>query len=162
MTTDGAVSEYRCERCGYGAATNAPPSGCPLCSSTDWTRGTSWSSSRLRVRRLGSAAFLITPPTELDAGTSVLLAETVAALSEEQPEIVVDLTVVDVVDDAVAQLLLRLGSLAHGSGGRLLAVCPGVGHGHTVEMHELALGDVPVERIQGPFGRALRSLARRR
>lgn len=161
MTGERPVAEYRCERCAYGAATSAPPQGCPLCGSNDWTRGTEWTCARLHVRRLGASAFLLTPPGELDSGASMLLAETVAALAEERPEIVVDLTVVETVDDAAARLLLQLGALAHGSGGRLLAVCPGSEYGRTVELHELDLDGLPVERLEGAVGRALRSLARR-
>lgn len=148
--------EYRCCGCGYGAVAAAPPPACPMCHRGSWAHADSRVDDPLTVKRLGGSTFLVTPPRELDPEAGLLLSETLADLAHEQPEVVVDLSRVTGIDDRMAQLLLRLGALAHGSGGRLLAVCP-TGKPSAVEIREIdARGDDALDGFPGPLGRALR------
>ncbi len=149
---------YECERCSFGTASAAPPAACPMCGGGIWRHGRNGYS--VTVSLLSGSTVVITPPEDLDAPASALLAETVVELAAETPELVVDLTNVALLEESTAQLLLRLGALAHGSGGRLLAVCPTFGTDE-IELHELdGPSPLPADRIGGCFGRALRALAR--
>lgn len=151
-----AGADCRCCGCGYGAATTVPPPRCPMCACRSWARR--GSRSQLTLRRLGDSTLLITPPTTLTAAASLLLSETVAELAREQTEIAVDLTAARIPAQPLAQLLLRLGALTHGSGGRLLAICPSKDT-DSVELHELDRNDSrSVGRLNGLLAHALRSL----
>ena len=155
----GAQLDYRCDACGYGAATNAPPRACPMCGAASWTHAARGVGS-VGIRRLANSIFLVTPPPALDAAAGVLLLATLAELAYEHPEVVVDLTGVEL-DSSAAQLLLRLGALARGSGGRLLAVCPGGGP-DGIEIHELDGQEGGVSAwSDGALGGALRLIAGR-
>ena len=114
----------------------------------------------IAITRLDDTLYVLAPPSEIDEATGLALAKTIADLAYEQPEVVLDLMHVEDVDTAAAQLILHLGALARGAGGRLLVVCPSqasVGF----EFHELGTADDDsIDRIEGAFGRALRRLRR--
>jgi hypothetical protein len=113
--------EYRCTRCGYGAATNHAPPTCPMCKGETWAYGSGGSGSLINVKRLrGGETYVLTPPRQLDAGSAAMLAEVVRAVAElpEEPQILLDLTRVELLDqDACIDLVERLSTATLEAGG---------------------------------------------
>jgi uncharacterized OB-fold protein len=156
-----ARAGYRCEQCGYGVATPAPPRACPMCQAERWSLARRGVAEALGVRRIGGSTFLLTPPTVLDAEASMLLVEAIAALAATRPRVVVDLTGVDVGDPSTAAvLLLRLEALAHGSGGRLRVVRADADAGG-IDIHRLKPTDGDAaDVIDRDLGHALEAATR--
>lgn len=163
LTALPSRQEFRCPSCGYGAVAVRPPAPCPMCGEDgpDARRlltGEVREHEQLTIRRLGPTTILITPHGPLDRETAALVGEAIAEHAHDEPEVVVDLTYVAYVADAAAELLVRLGALTHGAGGRLLVVCP-TANGDAFMLHELR-PDEPLDagRVDGALGRALRHL----
>src|SRR3954451_20288241 len=108
-------AEYHCDSCGYGAVAFGPPGTCPICGCNDWKHGVRPKRDGVVVKRLASSTFLLTPPPELDAATANELADAVADLAHERPDVVVDLSDVRVLEEPAARLLLHLAALAQGA-----------------------------------------------
>ena len=148
------LADFACGGCGYGIA-SCPPQSCPQCGSGTWV---AWGSSRgadVAVRRLAKTIFLIRPPDVVDIAAGIVMCETVAALAQVGPEVVIDFTSLRRVEDAAAQFVLRLSALLRGAGGRLLVICSAGGR---VAFHDLASGEEGGV-ITGELGRAVRRLA---
>jgi hypothetical protein len=161
--------EFRCGGCGFGAIASGPPPTCPICRNANWNQIEPGSRRNvsdqqvnenvLTVKRLSESAYLVTPPSTLDIPAGTALAEAIAELAHEQPDIVLDLTHVVEVDPEAARLLLRLGALAHTAGGRLLAACPCC-DADGFAFHPLAPEPPATDQIEGALGRALRQIER--
>jgi anti-anti-sigma regulatory factor len=152
-------SEFRCSSCGYGAASGPPPS-CPICGTGSWEVTRSRRGTQLTIRRPADTIFLLTPPREIDGETSVALAETIAGLAHAHPEVVLDLTAVEDIEDRAGRLILHLSSLTRRAGGRLLAICPS-GRESALAVHELDPDKGgTIDEIEGALGRTLRRITR--
>jgi anti-anti-sigma regulatory factor len=167
---DRTRREFRCSGCGFGAVALVPPLACPICRDANWEEieppalhtlsDQQEDGGHLTITRLGGSRYLITPPSEVDIQAGAALTEAVAGLAHARPDVVVDLTRVGEIDPEAARLLLRLGALARGAGGRLLVVCPR-DDAAGFAFHELDPEQpAEIDRIEGPLGRALRRINR--
>lgn len=117
--------EYTCAACGYGAVAATPPLACPMCRRRGW-RLAPRADAVLSVKRVGDSTFVVAPRGMLAAETTLALAELVAALASERPDVVLDLTGTGLPDEATTALLPRLAAVAQAAGGRLLTASSSV------------------------------------
>lgn len=155
----GQQPGYQCRTCSYGTSLDVPPPSCPMCHDGAWVKAIG-NGRAFTVRRLAATTVLISPPAELDLAASTLLWETVACLAFAHPEVVVDLTDVDEIDEGAAQLLSRLGELAR-FGERVLVAVPTAGP-KEIEILELETsGSSTAGSGWGRFSAVLRTLVSR-